>query len=263
MPEASILISDPSPTRRKRLVIELAQNCPDAPVVAQGDDPFEVIARGAGVRIDKPPTILIMNIDPPELHEIGALAKLRSLLPSRIAFIALTDGASKEGLEAALAMGVMGLHQLHVSGIRLAAAINRVSQGEFDFDEALVEKARSLLLTADSPGLFRVGGLEVNLEGRSVKRWGVSIHVSNLEFDVLAYLLKNHGRPISSAELLSVIWKTQINEGGTIDQVKSCIKRLRRKIEPIPQNPRYLRFLPRQGYVVLDFTAESYVRPKT
>ncbi|MGH2592543.1 MAG: winged helix-turn-helix domain-containing protein [Anaerolineae bacterium] len=66
---------------------------------------------------------------------------------------------------------------------------------------------------------------------------------------MLAYLARNRDRPVSSAELLEVVWHISIGKGGTIAQVKNCIKRLRQKIEPDVKHPRYVQSRRGWGYI--------------
>jgi DNA-binding response OmpR family regulator len=75
---------------------------------------------------------------------------------------------------------------------------------------------------------------------REVTRWGIPIHLTPLEFDVLAHLARKRGRWVSATELLEAVWQTPANKGGTTAQVKNCIKRIRQKIEPDEERPRYL-----------------------
>jgi DNA-binding response OmpR family regulator len=63
------------------------------------------------------------------------------------------------------------------------------------------------------------------------------IKLTRLEFDVLAYLFKRQGCAVSPTELLEEVWGQEERTGDT---VKTCIRRLRKKIEDNAQNPRYI-----------------------
>ncbi len=68
---------------------------------------------------------------------------------------------------------------------------------------------------------------------------GKTIHLSNLEFRVL-YLLMNHpNQPFSNEEIISRVWGFY-GEGNSA-LVKNVIYRLRKKIEPNPNEARYIR----------------------
>jgi DNA-binding response OmpR family regulator len=102
---------------------------------------------------------------------------------------------------------------------------------------------------ARSAGL-RFGSLWLDMAMRRVHLDGRRLPLTALEFEVLAYLARHAGRVVSSAELLREVWRCSTDGGGSKDQLKSAIKRLRRKIEPDPQCPRYLLTVRGHGYVM-------------
>jgi DNA-binding response OmpR family regulator len=60
-----------------------------------------------------------------------------------------------------------------------------------------------------------------------------------------------HPRQIFASErLLQDIWDYPPGTGSP-DLVRMHIKNLRKKIEPDPKNPVYLKTIPRRGYVLL------------
>lgn len=76
-----------------------------------------------------------------------------------------------------------------------------------------------------------IGSLEIDLGMGHARLGGTQIRLSTTEFRVLLYLAQHAGRAVSTSELLSAVWKSHESSGGTANQVKSCIRRLREKIE--------------------------------
>lgn len=74
------------------------------------------------------------------------------------------------------------------------------------------------------------------------------IHLTPLELKLLEVLMSMPGEPISSKKLIEQIWGY---EGELADHnlLKSLVKRVRRKIEPDPQQPRYVLTLAGVGYL--------------
>jgi two-component system alkaline phosphatase synthesis response regulator PhoP len=70
--------------------------------------------------------------------------------------------------------------------------------------------------------------LALDLATQTVTVHDRPVFLTPLEFNVLTYLVKNRERYIRAEELLEKVW--QCPEGGTENQVKSCIKRLRQKL---------------------------------
>jgi len=93
-------------------------------------------------------------------------------------------------------------------------------------------------------GDLRVDGLryEATLGGR---RLDLTIN----EFRLLSCLATNAGRVLSWRALLKHAWGLESWEGGK-EMVKTAIYRLRQKIEPDPNNPRYILTVRSVGYTM-------------
>lgn len=132
----------------------------------------------------------------------------------------------------------------------LAYAQAVLEAGADDFLIAPVEPIEALLRVrrlAQSAHIIRVGDLEVDLLAWNVNCRGHRIHLSIVEFRLLASLAKRVGQMVDQATILEEVW-TSIAEQRTPAQVKTCIGRLRRKIEPDFQNPQYIITIPGAGY---------------
>jgi DNA-binding response OmpR family regulator len=105
----------------------------------------------------------------------------------------------------------------------------------FDLEE-LKLRAHKVLGGGD---VFLVGALLIDLRARRVRRRGEDLHLTSLEFDLLAYLARNAGRVVGYDELLERVWGYECDEGNH-DLIRSCLKRLRKKIEDEPGKPRYI-----------------------
>jgi two-component system KDP operon response regulator KdpE len=98
---------------------------------------------------------------------------------------------------------------------------------------------------AEEPSLA-VDGLEVDLAGHRVTRLGEEIHLTPKEFDLLRVLARNRGRLMTHRALLGEVWgHAYVDDTHTL---RVHIANLRRKIEPDPQAPRYIRTDPGVGY---------------
>jgi DNA-binding response OmpR family regulator len=70
----------------------------------------------------------------------------------------------------------------------------------------------------------------LDLKARSVSRNHDEIHLTHLEFELLAYFVRNPSRAISRDELLDNVWNEPAHFGSrTVDVL---IRRLRRKLGP-------------------------------
>ncbi|MBE1532144.1 response regulator transcription factor [Actinomadura algeriensis] len=81
---------------------------------------------------------------------------------------------------------------------------------------------------APRPEPLRAGDLEVDPEARRVRRDGREVHLTPIEFDLLACLLRNRGTVLTRAVLLERVWDWTDASGTRV--VDSHVKALRRKL---------------------------------
>ena len=114
---------------------------------------------------------------------------------------------------------------------RLRAVIRRASQ----------RQARPAGRTA-----FECGRLRVDYERELVTVDGVPIRVTPTEYSLLKELTTNAGKLLTHSLLLARIWGPEYVDEP--DYLPAFIRRLRRKLEPDPSNPRYILTEHRAGY---------------
>lgn len=100
-----------------------------------------------------------------------------------------------------------------------------------------------------SAHVIRVGDLAINIERRTVTRGGKPIEFTELEFSILFALARSAGSVVSRASLIAEVWRERANEVYD-DAVNAQIKRIRRKLELNPADPRYIRTSYRNGYLL-------------
>jgi two-component system KDP operon response regulator KdpE len=91
-----------------------------------------------------------------------------------------------------------------------------------------------------------VEGLEIDLAARVVRRDGVPVHLTPIEFDLLRALARNRGRLMTHRKLLVDVWGPEYVED--VQPLRTHIARLRAKIEPGDAAPRYIVTDPGVGY---------------
>ena len=113
------------------------------------------------------------------------------------------------------------------------------SQGEF------LAKVNSLLrrykeYRGKPAEALTIDGLEVDLETHSVKSSGKDVTLTDTEYAILEYLLKNRGSTVTAAELYESVWKERFLPGSG-NTVMVHVLNLRRKIEETPSAPKIIR----------------------
>ena len=81
----------------------------------------------------------------------------------------------------------------------------------------------------DDPGMLSVGGLEINLFQRQVRREGKLIALQPREFSILAELARNANRIVTRTMLLERVWDYRFDPKTNI--VETHVSRLRTKLK--------------------------------
>ena len=97
--------------------------------------------------------------------------------------------------------------------------------------------------------VYIVDDLQVDLSARSVKRLGVDIQLTDTEYAILEFMLKNRGRTVTAAELYEQVWQEKFLPGSG-NTVMVHVLNLRRKIEVQASNPRIIRTVWGKGYKI-------------
>jgi DNA-binding response OmpR family regulator len=116
----------------------------------------------------------------------------------------------------------------------------------FDLDEFLARVNAILRRSRPTAYDLVLGALRIDFLSRTAKRGDTDIHLTYREFELLKYLAARPGRVVSREELLREIW--EYPEATLTRSVDHAIARLRRKIEPDPQQPRFIHTAVGSGY---------------
>jgi DNA-binding response OmpR family regulator len=93
---------------------------------------------------------------------------------------------------------------------------------------------------------FEFGEVEVNLRSCQVSRKGKALEFSSKEFELLKYFLNHPGETLSRDRLLEDVWG--YDRFPTTRTVDAHIVRLRQKVEPKPDDPRFILTVHGTGY---------------
>ena len=116
----------------------------------------------------------------------------------------------------------------------------------------LVVRLQALLRRTNSPSSLAYrnlafGQLTLDLEAHRVSYRERSIPVSPLEFRLLKYLMQNAGVVLSKEDLLRNVWG-YMSTGADMNMIEATVRRLRKKVESDPSQPRYIQTVWGTGY---------------
>ncbi len=103
--------------------------------------------------------------------------------------------------------------------------------------------------TAPVDNVFRFGDIEINRSERIVRRAGSEVHLTPIEYRLLAVLVANVGRVITHKQLLREVWGPSHSEQN--HYLRIYMGHLRQKLEIDAAQPRHLLTESGVGYRLL------------
>lgn len=189
-------------------------------------------AQAVGTAERERPSLVILDLNAPWLHGFQLCRRLRE--SSNVPILVLGPTASVAEASTALDLGADDYVPRPFSLDELLARI-----------KALMRRSLAQPLPEEQ-GVLRFGDLSINLSSRQVARQGQVIMTTPIEFDLLKLLASNSSRVVTHKELLTRIWGEEYVDGE--DYLRVHISNIRRKIEPDPGNPRYIKTIRGIGY---------------
>ena len=116
----------------------------------------------------------------------------------------------------------------------------------------LIARVKTALRHSGSSGAvptqstFSCGDIEVNFVKRRVTVRGTEVRLTPTEYSLLQQLVGNADKVLTHAMLLKRVWGEQYYSEK--EYLRVFIGRLRKKLEPDPENPKYIITIPGVGY---------------
>ena len=93
---------------------------------------------------------------------------------------------------------------------------------------------------------MKIGDIEIDSGAMTLSVGGKPVATTATEFRLLDYLAHHVGRVFTRDQLLDAVWRDTAYV--TPRSVDVYVRRIREKIEPDPETPRYLRTVRGAGY---------------
>ena len=197
---------------------------------------YDVITAPDGVAglnraLDESPDLVVLDVMMPRMSGLDVCKQLKSKRPS-IPIIMLTA----RGQEVDKVVGLeLGADDYVTKPFSIRELLARV--------KAVLRRSKTLPKDQDS---YSFGDVEVNLRSCQVSRRGKSLDFSSKEFELLKYFLGHPGETLSRDRLLEDVWGYE--RFPTTRTVDAHIVRLRQKLEPKPDEPRFFLTVHGTGY---------------
>jgi two-component system KDP operon response regulator KdpE len=203
-----------------------------ASLSAEGYRLVEAESGQQGLRLaaQHPPDLVILDLGLPDLEGHDVLLRLRDWLTAPVIVLSARDQESQK---------VQALD---------SGADDYVTK-PFGMAE-LLARMRTALRHAAAGGevtpVFSVGDLTVDLTARRITARGDEVHLTPLEFKLLATLIKYAGKVLTHRFLLQEVWGP--GHAEETHSLRVFMASLRRKLETDSAQPRYLLTEPGVGY---------------
>jgi DNA-binding response OmpR family regulator len=219
----SILIVEDEPTLAMSLEEDLRRQGYEPEVVTDGE---QGIVRGRAGRWD----LILLDVMLPKIDGFDVCAELRraGVVAPIILLTARAQEAEKVlGLDSGADDYVTKPFSLRELRARIRSHLRREVRGR-------------------SERVVRFGDCEVDLDRAAVRRGSASVDLTAQEFRLLEVFLRHPGRVMTRDQLIDAAW----GHGMAITDraVDTHIFNLRKKIEPVPAEPKYLIGVRGLGY---------------
>lgn len=191
---------------------------------------------GLDQALANPYQLVILDLMLPELDGIEICRRLRAQKPD-LPMLMLTARSEEFDKVLGLEMGADDYVTKPFSIRELTARIKALLRRTHAAEQAPADSDRPKLTFAE---------LAIDLDNRKVALAGQRVELTAKEFDLLALFTAHPGRTYSREQLLDQVWGYQF--GGYRHTVNSHINRLRTKIEPDPNQPKFIKTVWGVGY---------------
>lgn len=221
----SVLVVDDEPALRKTIRASLAAS---GFAVEEAETGGEAI----GVIQQRPFDLVLLDVNMPGVSGIEACRQIRAMAPRTGIIMVTVRDAEDDKVQA------------------LEAGADDYVTKPFRFRELVARLGAVLRRThpdaGAEPGILQAGELKMDLERGTLSKAGEQIRLSPKEFELLSFLMKNQGMPLTHVKLLRAVWGPEY--GGEFEYLRTYVRMLRKKIENDPARPQYVMTEPWVGY---------------
>ncbi len=223
--------------KKKILVLEDEENIRAFVVINLNRAGYETVEFSLGeqayeyIRDHDDVSIAILDVNLPDISGFDVCRRIRGT-GSKIGIIMLT---------------AMGQESDRVTGL-MTGADDYVTK-PFSVTELVARTDalyRRMVGTAFQSDTISSGVFELNSRSRELKKDGVRVELTQVEYMIIKTFLENPGKALSRDDIMELVWGKDYQ--GDLKVVDVNIRRLRLKIEPDPAQPRHINTVWGFGY---------------
>jgi two-component system alkaline phosphatase synthesis response regulator PhoP len=181
--------------------------------------------------------LILLDINLPKKNGLEVLSALR-VADNLVPVICVSAREGEYDKVAALRLGAddyvtkpFGLAELLA---RIEAVLRRAGQAP-----------TSAPIATPHGNLVEFSDVAIDLGQRTVKKDGVEIKLTHLEFELLVFFLRHPNQVFSRSQLFSLVWG---QSAGSVRTVDNFVGQLRKRFEDNPEQPRHFITVRGSGY---------------
>ena len=180
------------------------------------------------------PDLIVLDLLMPKMDGVEMLKELRNF--SAVPVIVLT---------------ALGADTDRIKGLQMGA--DDYLPKPFNPDELVarieaIKRRINLGARLNVPEVVSLGHVVVDFKRRSISVHDKEQHLPRTEWLLLSQLINNAGRLMLYDDLLIQVWGPEYR--NDVQLLRTCVSRLRSKLEDDPDNPKLIRTIPKTGYIL-------------
>lgn len=230
MNKVKILVAEDEAPIREFIVINLLRSGYDVVEAFDGQDAFEKYQlESDSIKI------AVLDIMMPRMDGLELCKKLRNM-SNNIGIVMLTAKTQEMDKVTGLLLGADDYITKPFSPSEFTARV-----------DALARRVSAVKnIDSNDDNIIVTGPFKLDCKSRSLTKNDIYIDITQVEFQILEYFFKNQGTALSRTDILNYVWGSDYYGEEKIVDVN--IRRVRKKIEDDPSNPKHLLTIWGLGY---------------
>lgn len=231
MNKVKVLVAEDEAAIREFIVINLTRAGYEVVEAFDGQDAYEKYQLESDTI-----GIAVLDIMMPRMDGLELCKKLRSM-SNNIGIMMLTAKTQEMDKVTGLLLGADDYVTKPFSPSEFTARV-----------DALARRVSAVKAVNQEPdeNIIASGSFRLDCKSRSLTKDGRYIDITQVEFQILEYFFKNQGTALSRTDILNYVWGSEYFGEEKIVDVN--IRRVRKKIEDDPSNPKHLLTIWGLGY---------------
>jgi two-component system KDP operon response regulator KdpE len=189
------------------------------------------------------PDAVLLDVIMPEMTGLEVMRRIREQMNVPIIMVTAKDSDQDKvrGLEMGADDYIVKPFSPEEMGARIRAVLRRAIGNQ------------------NTERVIKVQDVEIDLNRRIMTRNGEVVSLTRTEWLLLQYLAANAGKVMLNSELLSKVWGPEYHDD--VQYLRVWVSRLRRKLEPNPNEPVIIKTMQGIGYMLDAEPAQSATKP--